>query len=228
MKNKKILGHKSYGSIPHISGSRLGEMDHTCHIGQEKIALQKARDRHDTIIIQEKVDGSNCAVYKDKSGKIIPITRSGYHAKTSPFEQHHAFCDFVDTHEYAFSELLSCGERAVGEWLYMAHGTKYKIHEEKKLFLIFDIMIGHDRLPFLDVFERIARSRLYGPTVLSIGQPKPLKWVEENLTDGIEPAEGAVWRVERNGKFDFMVKYVRKDKVDGKYLDQGILNDVVS
>ena len=34
-----------------------------------------------------------------------------------------------------------------------------------------------------------------------------------------EQIEGAVWRVERRGVFDFMAKFVRLDKVDGKYLE---------
>ncbi len=36
----------------------------------------------------------------------------------------------------------------------------------------------------------------------------------------IDPVEGAVWRVEREGRVDFLAKYVRADKIDGKYLTQ--------
>ena len=43
----------------------------------------------------------------------------------------------------------------------------------------------------------------------------------------IEPVEGVVWRVERNGKFDFMCKYVRPDKVDGSYLESQTGEDAV-
>lgn len=32
-----------------------------------------------------------------------------------------------------------------------------------------------------------------------------------------EPCEGLVYRVERRGKVDFLVKYVKQEKVDGKY-----------
>ena len=35
----------------------------------------------------------------------------------------------------------------------------------------------------------------------------------------LDPVEGAVWRVERKDTVDFLVKYVRPDKVDGSYLD---------
>jgi hypothetical protein len=35
----------------------------------------------------------------------------------------------------------------------------------------------------------------------------------------LDPVEGAVWRVERNDKVDFLAKYVRPDKVDGSYFE---------
>lgn len=35
-------------------------------------------------------------------------------------------------------------------------------------------------------------------------------------------AKGAVWRVERKRKVDFLAKYIRHDKIDGCYLDQDI------
>lgn len=60
----KPLGHKSYGSIPHFKGSRMGPADKHCEPGQQKIMTEKLRDRHDLIIVQEKLDGSNCAVAK--------------------------------------------------------------------------------------------------------------------------------------------------------------------
>jgi hypothetical protein len=36
----------------------------------------------------------------------------------------------------------------------------------------------------------------------------------------LEPLEGAVWRVEREGKVDFLGKYVRHFKQDGKYFNE--------
>ena len=35
-----------------------------------------------------------------------------------------------------------------------------------------------------------------------------------------ELPEGAVWRVERRGKYDFMAKYVRPENIDGCYLPE--------
>jgi len=37
---RKPLGIKSYGSIPHLPGSRIGIGDHKCHEGQERIATK--------------------------------------------------------------------------------------------------------------------------------------------------------------------------------------------
>jgi hypothetical protein len=90
--------------------SRLGPGDYHCHEGQARIATETLRDRHDRVIVTEKLDGSNVAV-ANVGGEIFPLTRAA-----------------------------------------------------------------------------------------------------------IDPVEGAVWRVERRGKFDFMAKFVRHDKSDGKYL----------
>lgn len=42
-----------------------------------------------------------------------------------------------------------------------------------------------------------------------------------------EAVEGAVWRVERDGRVDFLTKWVRPDKRDGRYLT-GTANSLVS
>jgi hypothetical protein len=44
---------------------------------------------------------------------------------------------------------------------------------------------------------------------------------------GAEEAEGAVWRVERNGEFDFMAKFVKPTKIDGVFLPEMSLQEAV-
>src|SRR3712207_2549465 len=110
----KPLGIKCYGSIPHHSQSRLGPNDYHCEKGQEIIATEKARDKHDIIIVQEKVDGSNCSIAK-VNGEILALTRAGYLASTSPYAQHHKFTEWVEPRKKMFSELLQEKERIVGE-----------------------------------------------------------------------------------------------------------------
>jgi len=98
-KNIKPLGHKAYGSIPHLPYSRLGPGDHHIGQGQAEIATKKARDKNDLIIVQEKLDGSNCSVAKI-NGKIIALGRSGYLAVSTNtcwvFQKKLLTCDHVN------------------------------------------------------------------------------------------------------------------------------------
>src|ERR1035437_22566 len=141
----KPLGRKAYGSIAHLPGSRMGPADHHCHEGQSVICTEKARDRHDTIIVQEKLDGSCVSVAKIH-GMIIALGRSGYTAESSPFEQHRLFDSWVRRNLPRFDAALNDDERIVGEWLAQAHGTRYNLTHEP--FVAFDVMTGGERLPF--------------------------------------------------------------------------------
>jgi hypothetical protein len=221
-KMPKPLGGKAYGSIPHLPMSRMGPADHACHEGQARIATEKARDRHDLIIVQEKLDGSCCSVARI-GDQIVPLSRAGYLAKTSPYEQHHIFGEWVERERSRFLDLLHDGERVVGEWLAQAHGTRYKLHHGP--FVAFDIMRGKQRALVEEADERIVGVDLPRPWKLHVGGPFSIddtlhqlgSWGYHGALDGVE---GAVWRVERKGVVDFLVKYVRPDKVDGHYLPE--------
>lgn len=214
---EKPLGHKAYGSIPHLPGSRMGPADHHCHKGQAEICLDKVRDRHDKIIIQEKLDGS-CVAVARVSGQLIALGRSGYPAQTSNYEQHQLFADWVRHNSDRFS-FLSDGERVVGEWLAQAHGTRYKLNHMP--FVAFDLMIGQIRAPFEKARDTMSHL-LPMPLVLAF-EPTPLSVIKSKIEvsghGALDPVEGAVWRVERKGKVDFLAKWVRLDKVDGCYLE---------
>lgn len=41
----------------------------------------------------------------------------------------------------------------------------------------------------------------------------------------IDEPEGLVYRVEREGRVDFLCKYVRPNKIDGLYMKEEIYND---
>lgn len=218
---KKPLGQKSYGSIPHIRSSRIGPGDHHCDPGMEAIATKKVRDRHDLVIVQEKLDGSNCAVAK-VNGEILALGRSGYLAATSPYEQHQYFSFWVKQEAKRFDKVLNEGERLVGEWLIQAHGTRYRLPHEP--FVAFDLMQKNVRLNYHDFLLRVLPCGFTVPRLIHIGQAFTLPSVVEKLESSghgaIDTVEGAVWRIERKGVVDFLVKYVRPDKVDGKYLSE--------
>lgn len=83
---RPLMG-KSYGSIPSLIGSRRGPMDKGVNSGQQRICTERARDRHDTIIVQEKLDGSNVAAAL-LNGQVVALTRGGNLAQGSGFVQH--------------------------------------------------------------------------------------------------------------------------------------------
>lgn len=215
----KPLGRKAYGSIPHLPNSRMGPGDHKCHEGQARIATIKTRDRHDTVLVQEKLDGTCVAVAKIGT-EIVPLIRAGYRADSSHYRQHHLFAQWVYENQDRFDRLLNDGDRAVGEWLAQAHGTRYDL-TGREPFVLFDIMRDDRRATWEEVV-----SRSMGEFVLPYTFSGPTSVAEAMQTLGefgrygaLDPIEGAVWRVEREGRVDFLVKYVRPDKVDGSYLD---------
>jgi len=228
---KKPLGRKNYGSIPHLPNSRIGPGDHKCHEGQEKIATIKARDKHDEIIVQEKLDGSNVGVVRIGDA-IIPIGRAGYTAASSPYLQHRLFSDWVYTNTERFMSVLKDGERLVGEWLAQAHSTIYDLQHEP--FVVFDLMIDENRLIYDDFVLRIGRDFVF-PYLIHRGDPISVKSAMEILGPhgyhgAVDLVEGIVYRVERNKLIDrhsgerkrivdFLVKWVRPDKMDGIYLE---------
>lgn len=216
----KPLGRKAYGSIGHLPGSRRGPGDHGISEGQARIATSKARDKHDFIVVQEKLDGSNVCV-ANIGGVIMPLTRAGYHANSSPYPQHHLFARWVAL-EAARFDWLPEGYRVCGEWLAQAHGTRYALKHEP--FVAFDLMIEDRRLTFAE-FQRLVPACVPCATTIHVGGPLSTARAVELLGDhghhgAIDKTEGAVWRVERKDCVDFLCKYVRPDKVDGLYLPE--------
>lgn len=219
-KPDKPLGKPAYGSIPHLPASRRGPGDCGISPGQAKIATLKPRDRHDRIIVQEKLDGT-CVAAAKINGNIVPLIRAGYDAWHSHYEQHRMFAQWCANRQADFDALLTEGERACGEWLAQAHGTRYNL-AGREPFVLFDIMRGTERTPH-DVIERLVGYTFARPPLLHDGGPLSIeKALESVLPFGLygadDEVEGCVWRVERKGVVDFLCKYVRPDKVDGIYL----------
>lgn len=221
-KPRKPLGRKGYGSTPHLMGSRVGPGDWHIHEGQACILTNKARDRHDRIIVTEKLDGS-CMTAANIGGCVVPVTRAGYHAKDSPHRMHHLFAEWVEERRKRIADILEDGERLAGEWLAQAHGTRYRLAGREAMFACFSIIAGNSRLPHDETRRRLDRAGLVGAAVLSDGPPVTQEGAMAMLGPygrhgALDSVEGAVWVCERSGVFDFMAKHVVADKVDGKYL----------
>lgn len=212
----------------------MGPADHACQAGMQRIATERLRNKHDRVIVQEKLDGTNVGVAKVE-GEIFAIQRAGYPAASSPYQQHLHFAAWVRYHESRFSQLLEDGERICGEWLLQAHGTRYQLRHEP--FVAFDIIRGDERMVYHEFASRVERHGFVTPYCVHQGGPLSVESAMNGLGEfghhgALDPIEGAVWRVEtnrqiapgksndRNWVVDFLVKFVRPDKKDGHYLPE--------
>lgn len=224
----KLITGRNYGSIPHLSDSKLGEHDKYIHPGQERIIRSGGRDKHDEVIVSIKLDGTNVGVLKTK-GKLVTLQRKGYDCQSSPYRQHHEFDAWVQREFEQFDRLLRDGERIVGEWLWQASGIQYRVQAPS--FLAFDLFVpadaGVNRLNWSDLQARLTTANV------SFGLPAFRRYRRKEtpvtaLADmpnfpqvvplSAKAHEGLVYRVERKGKFDFMAKWVRSDYTPGAFL----------
>jgi len=209
----KPLNAKAYGSIPHLPGS--GGAGHVIHEGQARICCEQSR-RGDWITVQEKLDGSCCAV-ANVDGNLLPLTRAGNLAWESDYLQHRLFAMWATYKQEKFS-FLKPGERLVGEWLAQVHGTRYDLRNVDP-FVAFDIMTGSERQPIREFMRRVAHifrtpALLYqGQNAISIDQALVMLSCVAQYE-----AEGMVWRVERYDRVEFLCKYVRPGYIAGQYL----------
>jgi len=213
----KPLGHKAYGSIPHLPGSRRGPGDYGLEPDQCVRLLSKVKDRKDRVIVEEKLDGSNVAAAKI-NGQIVAVTRAGVLASESDYPQHRMWARWVASEAERFDALLTEGERVCGEWLAQAVSTRYDL-SGRLPFVAFDLRRKHDRAPTDEVRRRCWAVGLETPRCLSDGPPMSVEHMllrlEPSGHGAMDPVEGAIWRLERDGVFLLVAKYVRHDKVDG-------------
>jgi hypothetical protein len=215
----KYIPQEAYGSIPHLPGSRRGPGDRGLQPNQCLLITGGKKDRRYTVRVTEKLDGSSVCVYND-GGSLVPLTRAGYRAEDSFYPQHHLFAQWVRANADRFSALES-GERLCGEWLAQAHGTRHQLGERTP-FAPFDLMrLPHRRAPYEEMWQRFGGA-FDLPVVLFNGDRCSIELAMERLGvyghhGALDPAEGAVWRVECGGEFRMIAKYVRPGKVDGKY-----------
>lgn len=235
MQAKKILDSrpigKTYHSIGHLPGSRLGSGDHSIPEVQAALVIKESR-RGDRIIVTEKLDGACCSV-ANVDGQIRALTRAGWIASSAKYEHLQLFDVYV-RHNLEQFGFLAPGERVVGEWLALAHGTRYDPkHFLFQPFVVFDMFRDNARVPFDEFARRVDEAELERAMVLYDGPDAfPVEaalrllggpWDDDGTYGyhaALDPVEGAVWRVETGGKPNFLCKYVRGDKVDGKYLPE--------
>lgn len=208
----KPLGGKAYGSIPHLPGSKYGNRDDKgVPPAMAKYFTMKPR-RGDVVFVTEKLDGCCVAVAKI-CDELVALTRSGVPCNASRYEHHKLFSWWVAENYDMFYDLLEEGERVCGEWLALAHGTRYNL-DGRSPFAAFDIMRGATRIGYKSFYSRCSESGV--PTVPLIREEatrgvtvcEALSILGKHGFYGAERPEGAVWRIERDNKPIMLAKYV--------------------
>ncbi len=231
---KKPLGTKCYETIPHVPGSLVSPGDVVALDGMVRIATVQTRDHHDRVICTEKLDGACVAVAKI-DGVVVPLSRSGQVASLSPWMVHRIFAAWVQDQSRRFAAMLKDDERVVGEWLSQAYGTIYDLTHEP--FVCLDIISNEppksgtklNRIPYDEMVSRAKAAGFVTPHKIHDGGAVGVAAVAGYLAShdrnpyphgALDGCEGAVWRVERRGRPDFLLKYVRPCKQPNKYLPE--------
>lgn len=207
--------------IPHLPQSR----DRDLVLPEEKARIcTQFTSQLDRIIIEEKLDGSPCAITR-QGPNILALTQDGIPAHTSQYSRHGMFHDWVQKHAVRFRFILNDQEYLYGDWLAQAIGTKYT-HVDQP-FVPTDFVDQEGNMPNRWVFYlRTQKINLFGPPQLlphGATPPRDAIRIFHKMTrfpQSEDEPEGVIYRVERMGKERFRAQYVRPDKQDGIYLPE--------
>ncbi len=123
---------RKYPRTQHIEGSRLQPGDEDL----EAVPFQEIAARQ--LVVEEKVDGANCAISFTPDGELLLQSR-GHYLTGGAREKHFAlFKQWATTHSAALCERLKDRYVMYGEWLYAKHTIFYDALPH--YFMEFDIL----------------------------------------------------------------------------------------
>lgn len=170
---------QKYPRTQHIEGSRLQPGDEDL----DAIPFRQIAGRH--LVVEEKIDGANCAISFGPSGELLLQSRGHYLTGGAREKHFNLLKPWASTHSGPLHARL--GDRYVlyGEWLYAKHTIFYDALPH--YFLEFDILDTHENV-FLSTPRRT--ELLQGLPVMSVpvmhqGKFKNLK----DLTSLIGPSQ---------------------------------------
>lgn len=219
-KRELPLGGKAYHRIPHLPGSRTGSSDRMADPPLAKRCIEKER-KGDTIVVQEKLDGS-CVALARIGDELVALGREGWRAAESNNPGRRMFAAWAAGIDRRIHSLLDDGDRLVGEWLALAHSTRYVLaHAPFVAFDWFHRGSWRSSAALVEAFGAL----LPTPQVVHRGQALGIAAAVERLGDrgahgAVDSVEGLVWRVEREDTVVGWAKYVRPGKRDGVLLPE--------
>ena len=123
---------RKYPRTRHVEGSRLQEGDEDL----EAVPFDRLRGLH--LVVEEKVDGANCAVSFGPGGELRLQSR-GHYLAGGPRERHFdLFKSWAQVHRSALERVLEDRFVMYGEWCYARHTVFYNALPH--YFLEFDVL----------------------------------------------------------------------------------------
>ncbi len=122
---------RNYPRTRHVEGSRLQPGD-----TPGVVPWADVRDRH--IVVEEKIDGANCAVSFASTGKLLLQSRGHYLTGGGREEHFAALKTWAHAHAAALFDVLQDRYVMYGEWVYAKHTVYYDALPH--YFLEFDVL----------------------------------------------------------------------------------------
>lgn len=110
---------KKYPRTPHLEGSRLQPGDEDL----DSVPFQNIKGRF--VVVEEKLDGANCAISFDEQGQLCLQSRGHYLTGGMREKQFHLLKQWASCHQDQLREVL--GDRFIcyGEWTFAKHTVFY-------------------------------------------------------------------------------------------------------
>ncbi len=140
--NYKIL---KYPRTPHLQGSRLGEGDEDL----SQIPFENIFNKN--IVIEEKIDGANCAISFDTDNSLLLQSRGHYLDGGYKERHYNLFKSWAYSNREVLFTVLGTRYVMYGEWMYAKHTVFYDLLPD--YFMEFDIYDRENDI-FLDTDSR--------------------------------------------------------------------------
>lgn len=217
-----------YPRTQHLAGSRLGPGDEDL----EQVPLNKLRGTH--VVIEEKLDGANCAFSFDSYGQLRLQSRGHYLTGGPRERQFELFKAWGHRYAAEFWQVLKDRYIVYGEWTYGKHTIFYD--RLPHYFHEFDIL-DTDSMTFLDTPSRkelLSELPIVAVPVLHSGEgeclQEPQNFVKKSVYKSESWKERLTHHAQDNGQDPLQVNKEtdRSDLAEGLYIKveaDGIVTD---
>lgn len=210
-----------YPRTPHLFGSKGTDDDK--HMGE---AESKAFIADESLIVEEKIDGTNVGIHFTDSGELVLQCR-GHLITEGMHPQYDLFKQWTTAKRHVLEEMLANRWILFGEWVYARHSVHYR--KLTHYFYEFDVYDKEQKV-FLDLEGRLGL--LEGTGIQTVPVIHTGKVVRDDLEDLIGPSrfdshfenpatnrpdnlmEGLYLRTELNGVVTGRAKFVRPEFVE--------------